>query len=119
MRKLRKRAQAFVDSERYPARGDRAVALTNEIANALEILDCGFGPAEALAGIPAVDQRADVGVFDELAPLGGGKARFNFADKPFIVACEALNGLENKGFSISPLLRRYSGKLALELGRKM
>lgn len=69
--------------------------------------------------MPAVDQRADVGVFDEFAPVGGGKARFNFADKPFIVAHEALNGLENKGFGISPLLRRDSGKLALELGRKM
>lgn len=46
-RKLRKRVQGFVDSQRYPPRGNRAVALTNEIANALEILDCGFGPPEA------------------------------------------------------------------------
>ncbi len=58
-------------------------------------------------------------MFDEFAPVGGGKARFNFAGKPFIVAYEALNGLENKGFGISPLLRRDSGKLALELGREM
>jgi len=72
-----------------------------------------------LAGIPAVDQRADGGVFDEFASVGAGKARFNFANKPFIVAHEALNGLEYKGFGISPLLRRDSGQLALELGRKI
>jgi hypothetical protein len=73
----------------------------------------------ALAGIPAVDQRTNSGVFDELIPVGGGEADFNFANKPFAVANKALHGLENERLGISPPFCRDSGKLTFKLWREM
>src|ERR1700686_3073415 len=73
----------------------------------------------ASAGIPAVNQLADVLMFDEFAPIGSGQAFLHFAQKPFIVIHKALYGLLRKRLRVAAMLSSKAAELSLQFGGKV
>ena len=50
----------------------------------------------ALARIPLVDHFPEIKVLHELAAVGGSQSFFYFAQKPFVIVHQALNGFDHK-----------------------
>jgi hypothetical protein len=58
-------------------------------------------------------------MFNELTPVGSGKALLDLTNEPFFMADKTLDSLENKRFTVSPKLRRQPRQFAFQFGRKM
>ena len=83
--KVREGIHDFEDAQGNTAGGFRAVSFPDN-RKCRGDRGGGFRPSGyASAGIPAVNQLADVFVFDELAPVGGLQALPHFPKKPLII----------------------------------
>jgi hypothetical protein len=92
-RKLRERAQSFVDAERDAAGSFRAVLVLGVIANVRQV--CG-------RRVPSSGSAS--------APVSGSQTLARLAEKPLIVVHEALHSLLHKRVGVATALSGKPGK---------
>jgi hypothetical protein len=120
MRKLREGVYALVDGQRRTPGSSRCVMPVDIVADSGEVANGRVCPANAAsAGIPALDELADIFVFDELAPVRSGQALFNLLEKPFVVIHKSPYRLIHQFFGVAALAGGDLAQFGHDIGREV